>query len=327
MRTLARLAYLAALLVPAVAFACGGSTLSPGGGSSSSGDGGTGTGSGTGSVTETCNVVRLVPPVLTVLNAINGIAVCNAVLVNNDAGANLSSCTGSEGCTGTCPYTVRSLGGEGTSFSVTISAPGYIPVNVPNLNVQTCGCSGTCAGPQEVTVKLQESTDSQEGVPLPDSGVSPCPVSQPSGPSESCSTPNVTCEYGESPDPYCNDLYECSGAMWLAETGPACPVATGACPTTYGSATGSCSSDEQICPYAQGTCICTSDPGGLPIENGPVWSCTPTTAGCPAVRPDLGTPCSAPASRSCDYGQCSGGVAESCQGGYWQLSTDNACPA
>jgi hypothetical protein len=58
---------------------------------------------------------------------------------------------------------------------------------------------------------------------------------------------------------------------------------------------------------------------------GPIWQCFTPASGCPNPRPDLGTACSDDG-LTCDYGSCNGGIAEICQGGYWQ-EQQTACPA
>jgi hypothetical protein len=90
---------------------------------------------------------------------------------------------------------------------------------------------------------------------------------------------------------------------------------------------GMCPAEGETCDYPEGTCLCTSDPGGLPIGGGPVWDCVPVSKGCPSPRPKLGTPCSVPSSTECDYGQCSGGVGEQCVDGSWAIATLIGCPA
>jgi hypothetical protein len=315
------------LLFPAVA--CGGSTLTGPGGDRDSGskDGGGGdresppdTGRGGGPEVGTCGLVQLLPPIVTVTNAATGAAVCDAVQVGGSNMSSLSPCKEMEGCTGKCSYVANDMQAEGGgTFSVTITAPGFEETTVPNLIVRTCGCGGGCEGSQQVTVTLTPAPDGS--VPPTDAGSSPCPASPPST-QDSCTIDQLTCEYGTNPDPYCNSLYECDGAHWMAETGPKCPVPTTECPPTP--PTGNCSSLQQICPYTQSTCICTDDPGGLPLQGGPVWSCIPITSGCPSPRPDLGTPCSG-AQMDCDYGQCSGGIGLQCKGGYWSQA-NTACP-
>jgi hypothetical protein len=160
-----------------------------------------------------------------------------------------------------------------------------------------------------------------EGVPEDGGGPSPaCPSSPPgSGP---CPKVGIECEYGNNANADCNDVYSCGPTGWT--TGEvACPVPT--CPSSYASVpiNSTCSPTGGICGYEQGTCTCSE--GSPPRINGPVWQCFPAQTGCPSPRPDLGTPCSAPSSLTCDYGACSGGISLSCQDGSWQQS-NTACP-
>jgi hypothetical protein len=110
---------------------------------------------------------------------------------------------------------------------------------------------------------------------------------------------------------------------WFLQSGPdACPPPGTACPASYAVAdgdAGGCAVEGNMREYPQGTCLCTSDPGGLPVADGPVWSCTPLSEGCSYPRPHLGTPCHKPGP-ICDYGACSGGVDEECVNGYWAIA-------
>ncbi len=224
--------------------------------------------------------------------------------------------------------------------------------------VSGLACGGLVAGPKvepggdggTPDARRSEAGRVDTGVPAPDAGrvpdagvdvghpvpdathirdasVSVCPASAPSA-GETCTRAGLECEYGSSPNPACNDLWTCSGSTWThTPHGGACPSPSGTCPSyATASARGSCSPDSLICAYPQGTCICTDDPGGLPTMGGPDWFCTATTTGCPATRPALGSACSDPSLKDCDYGQCSGGVGEACTDGYWTLAMV-ACPA
>ena len=96
------------------------------------------------------------------------------------------------------------------------------------------------------------------------------------------------------------------------------------CPTSYASVPKgqTCSPEGLDCAYPEGQCNCTRS--GPVVRQEPAWVCTPTSAGCPAPRPDLGTACSQPG-LVCDYGGCSGGVNEICKDGYWQ-DQPTPCP-
>ncbi len=309
-----------ALLAPIAA--CGGATL----GSGTEHDSGVGTGSGTGtgqgsgpgtgpgSGPGTCNIVQIVPPILSVVDAVTGAPICDAALVNGDGGTvTLSPCGGSEGCTGTCQYTVNQ-GSFGTPFTVTVTAPEYVSAVSPELTTNTCGCEGACAGPDEAVVKLTRYF-SPPAMPS-------CPTSAPTSGGPCSTVGSITCEYGTNPNPDCNQQFQCVSGAWQLSDVVCASVPT--CSSTEPAAGSTCTT-AQTCAYASATCLCTSDPGGLPSAGGPVWDCIPITPGCPGTRPDLGTPCSASSTLDCDYGQCVGGVGLSCQDGLWQLA-DVACP-
>ncbi len=166
-----------------------------------------------------------------------------------------------------------------------------------------------------------------------DAGSPGCPTTAPAAGSTCDVSPGHDCEYGSSPNPNCNSVFACDRkdtptGVWVeVPRSGTCPPSTGTCPASYSvaaSGMGPCEVDGTTCDYPQGTCICTSDPGGLPIINGPVWSCTPAN-GCPEPRPNLGSSCASPG-LMCDYGACSGGVAEQCTDGSWTLA-EVPCPA
>jgi hypothetical protein len=57
---------------------------------------------------------------------------------------------------------------------------------------------------------------------------------------------------------------------------------------------------------------------------GSVWQCSTPASGCPDPRPTIGDACSQPG-LFCDYGSCTGGVAEQCEDGSWQVVV-TPCP-
>jgi hypothetical protein len=158
---------------------------------------------------------------------------------------------------------------------------------------------------------------------------SPCPSSPPSQ-DQACSPVGLYCEYDvTSPNPFCNDLWQCQSSGWSQLPEERCPVPPppSTCPASYASVpvSHSCTSTDQICQYPTGTCICSPDPGGLPTAGGPTWECIPLSPGCPSPVPAPGSACSTPG-LSCDYGACSGGVGLECTDGYWSIAM-TACPA
>jgi hypothetical protein len=147
---------------------------------------------------------------------------------------------------------------------------------------------------------------------MPPSGGTPCP------------SVGLECEYGNNPNPACNDIETCEQNGWSYPTpGPACP--TGTCPATYADVPQgkACTPLGLDCAYAEGQCNCDTE-----IESAnqnPVWLCTTPAAGCPDPRPTIGSACNQP-NLDCDYGACTGGIELGCLDGTWQVE-GTACPA
>jgi len=202
------------------------------------------------------------------------------------------------------------------------------------------GCGGTV-----VTTGGDGSTGSDSGSDSPsspDSGTDApppgtdggkptgaCPANPPAL-GATCSPTSLVCEYGSNPDEQCNQIFDCTSTGWNDDTTKGiCPVAE--CPASYAAIATpadqtACTVEGAECVYpSQGTCLCTSDPGGLPLVGGPVWDCIAATPTCPSPRPRLGSPCSSEGS-TCDYGACTGGISLECTGGVWQKNTMVACP-
>jgi hypothetical protein len=274
----------------------------------------------------TCEIYRIIPPMLIVTDQSTGAPICDVTVTGAAQQASLAPCTDT-GCPKTCAYDVDSLGGSSTSFSVTITATGYGTTTVTGLMQGGCGCDTECPAPQQVSATLIPVVSP----PPPVDGGHPktlCPSSEPTG-GATCSPDGLWCEYGSNTNPECNDLWDCQNGVWQSmETNGVCPTPTDPCPD-YASVQGgqvACSTQSQLCAYPQGTCVCTSDPGGLPMPgNNPEWSCTAITPGCTGPLPELGTSCSVDPSTTCDYGICSGGVALDCTNGFWAIDQMIAC--
>src|SRR5262249_15663356 len=91
---------------------------------------------------------------------------------------------------------------------------------------------------------------------------------------------------------------------------------TGTCPTSYSDVEQgkACTPQGLDCAYPQGQCNCALS---LPVGgHNPVWQCTTPTTGCPEPRAPRGSPCTQDG-LSCNYGGCTGGVAEQCKNGVW----------
>jgi hypothetical protein len=135
----------------------------------------------------------------------------------------------------------------------------------------------------------------------------------------------MQCEYGDNPNPSCDDIVTCepTGTWSYPTPGPGCP--TGTCPATYTQVPQGqdCNPQGLDCGYSQGQCNCDVEPESAKL--GPVWLCTTPAAGCPDPRPNIGASCTQPG-LSCDYGACTGGVELQCTEGTWQEEA-TACPA
>lgn len=153
-------------------------------------------------------------------------------------------------------------------------------------------------------------------------GVSPCPPTPP-GSGTACTTNGAACEYGTNPNPACNEIVDCMSGTWEGSgMGMQCP--TGTCPASYADVPQgqTCMPSGLDCSYPQGQCNCSfTSPSGTGTM--PTWHCF-TPQGCPEPRPRLGDACTQEG-LSCDYGACTGGISETCAGGFWTW-TMTACP-
>ncbi|HEY1959691.1 MAG TPA: hypothetical protein VGH28_28975 [Polyangiaceae bacterium] len=187
------------------------------------------------------------------------------------------------------------------------------------LCVFLAACGGTIGGGDDLGndggSNKDSSPDSSADVTPIDASSGGCPVSPPSQ-GGACSPNQLECEYGTSPEPGCNQLFECASGSWQDQTnGQICPPPSD-CPATYASIApdSDCSPNGLGCAYPEGTCLCTQSFGAQKLT--PAWSCIPATAQCPSPRPDIGSSCSEPG-QQCDYGGCQGGVSLQCTGGMW----------
>jgi len=132
-----------------------------------------------------------------------------------------------------------------------------------------------------------------------------CPKSPPAG-NDSCSVDNLECEYGSDPRWTCNTLFRCSRGVWESgnTTDPSCPTQPNSsqCPATQ--PFGTCT-NEPACRYGNTWCACTFLGGPWNVDAGAnkKWICAQHDPDCPAVRPQIGSPCATP-KLSCDYGVC-----------------------
>lgn len=173
----------------------------------------------------------------------------------------------------------------------------------------------------------QLAPDVDAGGPVSDGGTDAgtvCPSSPPAS-GGTCSPLELQCEYGPNTDPACNTVMQCMTKGWQTTVSTLCPPLGPPCPTTYATVpvNQDCPQDNATCSYPEGVCICTQDFGGATRVT-PGWDCFPTQGSCPSPRPHLGTACSQPG-LDCNYGACSGGLAEICKNGYWQQQA-TTCP-
>jgi hypothetical protein len=186
-------------------------------------------------------------------------------------------------------------------------------------------------------------TPDDVGTVAPDGGTrswSPiCPPNAPEG-GTSCSSSGATCEYPNTVnaptvqvDINCNLVLACDDGAWAMAPSPggSCnpdgPNAA-SCPASFASIHGGtgCDSAGVRCTYPDGTCLCTTDLAQLGRDGGARagWYCGPDTgAGCPVVRPRLGSACAAP-DVDCSYALCI--PSEMCtSAGVWQQGA-GSCP-
>jgi hypothetical protein len=173
------------------------------------------------------------------------------------------------------------------------------------------------------------------------SGGSSCPSSPPaqgaacSPACEPSTSPTcLTCEWGTSVDPSCNDQATCANGAWQVRghtPGDCKPGTPGAmCAPSFAAVprTASCSPYGGVCDYPQGRCQCNVPAGPFPVDAAAaaVWLCQDPASGCPSPRPLYGSACTDEGLR-CDYGTCDilGGTVEVCTGGVW-TPTIGACP-
>jgi hypothetical protein len=155
-------------------------------------------------------------------------------------------------------------------------------------------------------------------------GGPPCSASQPMM-NGACAPSGTQCEYGYSPSPHCNETFDCLDGGWVGSgSGGGGYCAPSDCPSGFSDVPQgmTCVQTGLGCAYPEGQCDC-SNTGVAGVSVNATWQCF-EPQGCPEPRPFLGTPCTHDG-LACDYGGCSGGMNETCKGGYWQ-PTPTPCP-
>ncbi len=145
-----------------------------------------------------------------------------------------------------------------------------------------------------------------------------------------CDNEGLACEYGLDPRPGCRSHASCTNAAWQIAVSGCPPIpgpGVGGCPPAAPPG-GLCPTDGLVCDMgADVICVCAQCAGG-PCSMDPHWACgaPPTTAGCPAVAPELGSACESEGV-VCTYGVCASvtSAGRRCEDGAWQ-DEPVACP-
>lgn len=179
---------------------------------------------------------------------------------------------------------------------------GIVAVLVPAV---TAACNEVAANPFDSSGVARASGRSFPGSSS-GSGVTALPLvtcasSEPRD-GTSCQNSALRCEYGSHVDARCNPFFECDGNAWHEAPGESC---AGACPSNRADIVAGepCvlpdarSEVETLCAAATELCACRRGDDGASR-----WTCTPRDAGCPAMRPRIGSTCGS--ARVCDYGAC-----------------------
>jgi hypothetical protein len=149
-----------------------------------------------------------------------------------------------------------------------------------------------------------------------------CPPDEPAD-GAPCPALNLACGFGDSPRPECRHLWSCTNQGWREAQG-SCADLTSFCPAAQpdGSVCTPINDPSQngYCAYA-GDVLCLCPCVGTRACGPGNWVChsPPTTDGCPATAPNLGSACSAQGLQ-CSYGDpCDGyGTDLYCRAGTWQ---------
>jgi hypothetical protein len=159
--------------------------------------------------------------------------------------------------------------------------------------------------------------------------VAACPAQAPAQGS-ACAQRALDCEYGTDWNPACNTVAQCwrGGPLdgtWQLQS----PSKAAYCPTPTTLAAGcpaasmdgqTCNASGALCQYGTALCGCfdfTSSAQDASVSSH--WVCThPPAAGCPAMRPRVGSAC-AQEGLFCTYAVCNVGGAVYCTAGAWTL--------
>jgi hypothetical protein len=196
------------------------------------------------------------------------------------------------------------------------------------------GDSGTGAGAGASTTGGGGTTSAGTGGATGAGGAtsgSPCPATATAAGSCAGVAPGFRCTYGDDARPDCREVTQCIGGAWTPMPS-ACSMST-VCGVTQPTAGTVCSNDGTLsaaCTYGDVICLCDACAAGPCMAPPTDWQCAgpPTTAGCPSVVPNDGTPCTAEGTQ-CTYGfvcsQFGAGAEVSCTNGLWLWNTMIAC--
>ena len=151
-----------------------------------------------------------------------------------------------------------------------------------------------------------------------------CPATEP-GLGEPCTTPNLSCSFGNSPRPSCRPRYQCTNNGWISLSGASCPADVTCPPLTPGPGD-TCLALNQVCSYPNDAifCGCPACPTFCATYR---WSCSVAPpAPCPTTLPNQGSGCDVGVT-DCFYGNCAldDAVAVDCDSGRWNWKPA-ACP-
>ena len=164
-----------------------------------------------------------------------------------------------------------------------------------------------------------------------------CPANEPRE-GDHCSGAGLVCWYGNSGRPDCRDIWECQSDAWHSARSGCAQLPDGFCPTSEPNNSIACQTISD--PNSRGDCVYPSGvlcdcPCAQTVTDAGAFICgpsqfvcydPPSTAGCPAIAPDIGTPCVVQGVQCVYADPCDGlGAAILCRAGVWSLGIAN-CP-
>lgn len=162
-----------------------------------------------------------------------------------------------------------------------------------------------------------------------------CPPNVPTQ-GQLCAPSGMVCGYGDSVRIDCRMRAECGNGTWSVPLKGCPPIpgpGQGGCPKGLDAGLTDCVGQEgAVCDMGTlavgASCECSQCGGAGPCSVTPRWWCAkaPTTAGCPALAPNIGQKCS-PDGLWCHYGICGTptSAGRTCKNGVW-LETMVTCP-